>query len=144
MDLQKFIQTALSDICFGIIEAKYNSRKVMSIAPGKIKGEFNPLTTEVKFDIVVSVKDQNEKSKNFGGNFQPIIEVIGASIGGNLFANIWHSNNNEKLQKQRLEFTVPIILNTHHLNDRAGDAEMDEIKPFIDKYKEMKISEEQN
>ena len=124
MDISRFVEQSLTQICEGIRQAKINTKNHWSIAPGSVSGELIRERMLVDFDIAVIV-EKNENSSEFesssgGGK----ISVVAVNIG----ADVKAENRNEKVTSNhsvtKVKFSVPVILNAHHRNDPNFEQEI--------------------
>ncbi|WP_056375950.1 MULTISPECIES: hypothetical protein [unclassified Sphingopyxis] len=131
MELAEFIRQALSDIAFGVHEARVDCQEVVAIAPGILNGQPVQLTTDVSFDIAVTTAKSSTDSRAAKSGAEGFIKVVGfgAKIGGQ--SEDGGSNGRSDETISRISFKIPIQLNAHFRNDPGAETERERIKALV-------------
>ena len=136
MELQDFIRTTLIQFECGVHGAKIEVKDLFAIAPGTLNEQSYECITEIEFDVALTVSEKKVKEAGASGKLEPSIKVLGASINTGMIGGRfkWDSEKyNEEIQ--RVNFKVPIILNSHFRGDKNFDEENKVTKETINKIK---------
>ena len=136
MELQDFIRTTLIQVACGVHGAKIEVKDLVAIAPGTLNKQSHECITEIEFDVALTVSEKKIKEAGTAGKLEPAIKVLSASINTGMLGGRfkWGSEkSNEEIQ--RVNFKVPIILNSHFRSDENFDKEINITKEAINKIK---------
>ena len=114
MKISDFIAQSLSEIALGVHTAKVNIAEIASIAPGAVNKETVTVREYVEFEVSVTVKNSEEKTKgkDGSGGVSATIAIVEAKIDGKGSSSVKEGSDNETISK--LKFRVPIQLNAHY------------------------------
>lgn len=99
MELEKFIEKALTDVCNGIAKAKDKLNTTNSIiAPGRIEGKIQDEPILIEFEVLVTINENNALQVEGGLNIAKLVKAGGK-------ANKLNASEN----KSRIRFSVPYL-----------------------------------
>lgn len=131
MDLDKFIHQALTDIAFGVHEAKVDSQELMAIAQGTLNNSIQIEKSYIKFDIAVTASSKSSRSGSITGKADGTINVIGAGISSEIGASSSSSNATHHETISRLNFKIPVFFNAHFRGDPSAETERQTVKKLV-------------
>lgn len=131
MRLSTFIKEALTDIAFGVHEAKVDSQELMAIVPGKLGADSMVEKSYVEFDIAVTAADSRSASRDKSTSAEGGIAVFAmkARIGGDRSVGDEASSSNEMVS--RLQFKIPVFFNAHFRDDLGAAGERAFVKRLV-------------
>ena len=128
MRLSDFIKEALTDIAYGVHEAKVDSQELMAIVPGALNGETQIEKSYIEFDIAVTAVDTRTASRSGkkGGEGGITVLSLGAKVSGDRSIADQASSSDEVVS--RLTFKIPVFFNASFRNDQGAAQERDFVK----------------
>lgn len=131
MNLAEFIRQALSDIAFGVHEARVDCQEIVAIAPGHLNGKVVKNTAEISFDIAVTTASSSADISTSSSGASGFIRVVGfgAEVGGRDKDSGSQKRSDETVS--RISFSIPIQLNAHFRGDPNASAERDRVKALV-------------
>jgi hypothetical protein len=133
MKLREFIKETLTEIAFGVHQAKVASKDLVAIAPGTLNGEVLTEKTYVDFDVAVTASEVTESGKDGKAGIRAEIEVLGSKIGGELSGGASKGLSATKETASRVSFKVPIFINANYRNDQGFAREIDFVNALSEK-----------
>jgi len=131
MNLENFIEQTLTEIFFGIHRAKIASKDLVAIAPGTLNGERQEISTDIQFDIAVTVAEETESNTTGGGGVKAGISVLGANVSAGGAGEKATSSGQSHQQVSRIVFSVPVHLNANYRNDAGFKKEMELLETLL-------------
>jgi hypothetical protein len=118
MKLRDFIKDTLTDIAFGIQNAKIATKDVWAINPGALHGERLTDKSYVEFDVALTVTESSSTERDGKGGVKAEIEVFGSKVGGEVGGGIGSTSEKSTQNVSRVSFKVPVYMNAHYRGDK--------------------------
>lgn len=131
MNLDEFIHQALTDIAYGVHEAKVDSQDLMAIVPGSLNNEIQIEKSYISFDIAVTAGSKLDKSRSATGKAGGSINVYGAGINSGITGSSAISNSSHNETISRLKFKIPVFFNAHFRGDPGSLKERETVKKLV-------------
>jgi hypothetical protein len=128
MRLSDFVREALTEIAFGIHEAKVDSQMLVAIVPGSLGGQDVTEKSYVEFDIAVTTGTTDKRLGSGEASARAGINVFSAKVsveGKGIFSRARESSNSTV---SRLTFKVPVYFNAQFRADPGASAEREFVK----------------
>lgn len=131
MQLSAFIKEALTEIAFGVHEAKVDCNQLVAISPGTLNSQSLLEKTEVEFDIAVTVASGSESgtSSSQKGSGKINVYAASAALDGDSSENSKENQSHQRIS--RIAFKVPVYLNAHFRGDAGAESERQYVKQLI-------------
>ena len=118
MKLRDFIQETMTEIAYGIQEAKINTSSIWAICPGSLHGERLTEKSYVEFDVAVTVNESVARKMDGKGGIKAEVEVLGSRFGGELSGGSEGQKEASTVNASRVAFKVPVYMNAHFRGDQ--------------------------
>ncbi|HEX2763008.1 MAG TPA: hypothetical protein VHM92_04060 [Allosphingosinicella sp.] len=131
MRLSEFIREALTDIAYGVHEAKVDSQELMAIVPGNLNGETQIEKSYIEFDIAVTAVDTRTASRSGKRGGEAGISVLSLKAAISRERSLADAASSSDEVVSRLSFKIPVFFNAHLRGDQGSAQERAFVKALV-------------
>lgn len=133
MKLSDFVRDAITEIAFGIHQAKAETYQIIAVVPGTLNGQSLEEKSYIEFDVAVTASSETGSQSDSGGKAGIGISVVGFRAGMDGSTSSTETEKSMSSTISRINFKVPVYFNAHFRGDAGAATEAEFVQELAER-----------